>query len=113
MSVTGVAPYTRSVPGLLLSISAEDGAMLIAARGELDNASVPTLMDVLIGVLADCDGDVVVDLAHADFIDSAAVRALTRAAHFLSERKRRLSIRSPSRLALRVLTIHGLCDLLE
>jgi anti-anti-sigma factor len=111
MSATDVAPFSRSVPGLELSMTAEGSTTVIAVRGELDASSVPTLMDVLIGVIADRDGDVAVDLGHADFIDSAAARALGRAGQFLVNRGRRLAVRSPSRIAVRVLTIHDLFHL--
>jgi anti-anti-sigma factor len=113
MSVTDIAPFTRSAPGLLLSVSTEGSATVIVLRGEADSATVPTLMDVLVSVIAERPGDVVVDLSQTDFIDSASVRALARAGQFLAERDRRLTIRSPSRLAIRVLTIHDLFHLVE
>lgn len=113
MSVTDIAPLTRSAPGLLLCVSREGSATVVVIRGEADSATVPTLMDVLVGVIADRTDDVVVDLSQTEFIDSAAVRALARAGQFLAERDRRLTIRSPSRLAIRVLTIHELFHLVE
>jgi anti-anti-sigma factor len=113
MSVLEVAPYTRSAPGLWLSIATEGSATVVAVRGEVDRATVPTLMDVLVGVIADQSNDVIVDLALTDFIDTAAVRALARAGAFLAERDRRLLLRSPSRSARRVLTIHDLVHLVE
>ena len=113
MSVNDVAPFTRSVPGLLLSVSAEGAAIVIVLRGEADLGTAPTLTDVLIDVIARQAGDVVVDLSQADFIDSATVRVFARAGRFLAERYRRLTIRSPSRSAVRVLTIHDLFHLIE
>jgi anti-anti-sigma factor len=113
MSVTDVAPFTRAVPGLLLSVSAEGSATVIGLRGEADIATVSALTDLLVDVIAQHAGDVVVDLSQSDFIDSATVRALARAGQFLAERDRHLSIRSPSRLAVRVLTLHDLFHLVE
>jgi anti-anti-sigma factor len=113
MLSTHVAPLTRTAPGLVLSVVAEADATLIVVRGEVDSFAVPTLMDVLVGVIADRDGDVAVDLSQAEFIDSATARAFARAGHFLAERDRRLIIRSPSRIATRVLTIHDLFHLVE
>lgn len=111
MSLTAIAPFTRSAPGLVVVVSSEGADTVVAVRGELDSAVVPVVLDVLVGVSADHDGDVVVDLSQTDFIDSASVRALSRAGQFLTERGRRLTVRSPSRLAARVLRIHDLFDL--
>lgn len=113
MSATDVAPLNGSAPGLELSVTVEGSTIVIAVRGEVDASSIPTLMDVLIGVIADRDGDVAVDLCHTEFIDSAAARALGRAGQFLVDRGRRLTVRSPSRLAIRILTIHDLFHLVE
>ena len=113
MSATDVAPLNRSAPGLELSVTTDGSTIVIAVRGELDASSVSTLLDVLIGVIADRDGDVAVDLCRTDFIDSAAARALGRAGQFLVDRGRPLTVRSPSRLAMRVLTIHDLCHLID
>jgi len=113
MSATGVAPSTHSAPGLELSVTTEGSTTVIAIRGEIDASSVPMLMDVLIGVIADREGDVAVDLCRTDFIDSATARALGRAGQFLVDRDRRLTVRSPSTVAIRVLTIHDLFHLDE
>ena len=113
MSAADVAPSRGSAPGLALAVTTEGSTTVIVVGGELDASSVPTLMDVLIGVIADREGDVAVDLCHAGFIDSAAARALGRAAQFLAERDRRLTVRSPSRIAIRVLTLHDLAALVE
>jgi len=45
MSVTDVAPFTRSVPGLLLSVSAEGSVLVVVLRRDADLATVPTLTD--------------------------------------------------------------------
>lgn len=113
MSVIDVPLFTRSAPGLVLEVSAEGAATVVAVRGEADNATVPTLMEVVVEVIEAQAGDVVVDLSQADFIDSATVRALARAGQLLAARDRRLTVRSPSRLAARVLTIHDLFHLVE
>ena len=52
-------------------------------------------------------------LAQAEFIDTATARVLGRAGEFLGHRGRQLTPRSPSRLAIRVLAVFGLCHLVE
>jgi len=68
---------------------------------------------VLARVIAEDRGAVVIDLTETAFIDTAIVRAIGRAAEVLRERDRPLIVRSPSRLAARVLEIFGLCHLVE
>src|SRR6476646_11741936 len=102
MSAADVAPSRGSAPGLALARTTQGSTTVIAVSGEVDASSVPTLMDVLIGVIADRDGDVAIDLCHAGFLDSDAACALSRAAQFLADRGRRLTVRSPSRIAIRV-----------
>jgi anti-anti-sigma factor len=113
MSAGDLATSSDWAPGLALALTTERPTTVIAVRGELDASSVRMLMDVLIGVIADRDGDVAVDLRHTDVIDAAAARALGRAAQFLADRGRRLTVRSSSRTAIRVLTIHHLAALVE
>ena len=54
-----------------------------------------------------------IDLAEAEFIDTAAVRVLAVGHQLLDERGRTLTFRSPSRLAARVLHMFGLTELIE
>ncbi len=70
-------------------------------------------MDALARVIADNDGAIVVDLAETKFIDTGTARAFARASQFLGHRGRELTLRSPSRIAVRVLTLLGLSDLIE
>jgi anti-anti-sigma factor len=113
MTLTLLAPFTRTVPGLVVSVSAEGAATVIALRGEADPAVLPVLVDVLVRVIADHDGAVVVDLAQTEFIDTATVRVIGRAGQFLGDRGRQLTLRSPSRLAVHVLGFGGLSHLVE
>ena len=64
-------------------------------------------------VIALSTGDVVMDLTEATFIDTAIVRALAGAQQLLDRQERKLTFRSPSRLATRVLHLFGLTDLIE
>jgi len=112
MSLTTVAPLIRHAPGLVVSASAEGSTTAVALRGEVDFATVPVLQDVLDRVIADHAGPVVVDLAETRFIDTASVRALARASRELEQQGRRLSIRGPSRMAIRILELFGLSHLI-
>jgi anti-sigma B factor antagonist len=103
----------RSVPGLVVSASAEGSATVIAPRGDADVATVAVLVDILAQVIADHHGPVIIDLTGTTFIDTATVRALERARQFLGDHGRQLTFRSPSRSAARVLALFGLSDLVE
>ena len=76
-------------------------------------ATLPVLVNVLARVIAEDQGVVVVDLAEADFFDTASARVVGRAAEYLGTRGRLLTIRSASRQAVMVLTAFGLSYLLE
>jgi anti-anti-sigma factor len=117
MTLTGLAQPTASAAAppaaLVASVSADGTATVVAFRGEADLFTLPVVIDVLARVIADSDGPVIVDLADTEFMDTAAVRALERAWQFLDDRGRALTLRSPCRLARRVLTLLGLSHLLE
>jgi len=81
--------------------------------GEWDVSNRRVLADVLARVIASGTGDVVIDLAEAEFIDTAIGRALAVGCQWLARRGRTLRFRSPSRLAARVLGGLGLTDLIE
>ncbi len=58
-------------------------------------------------------GDVVIDLTDTDFIDTAISRTLADAQQMLDLQGRRVTFRSPSRLAARLLDLFGLSPLIE
>jgi anti-anti-sigma factor len=94
-------------------VRAEGSAVVVTLWGEADLATLLLLVDPLARAIAFFDGPVVIDLAQADFIDSSTARVFCRARQFLESRGRRLTIRSPSRLATRVLGFFGLSPLVE
>lgn len=108
MALATLVPSARPLGALDVSVSAEGGTTVIALRGDADVATLPVVADALTRVIADHQGDVVVDLAHTEFIDTATVRALLRAREVLGWGERRLTLRSPSRIAGRVLAVFGL-----
>jgi anti-anti-sigma factor len=113
MTVRGLVQATDSSRGFIVSMSADGAATLVGLRGEADFATLPAFVNVLARVIAEDHGAVVIDLTETAFIDTAIVRTIGRAAELLRERDRQLTLRSPSRLAGRVLLVFGLSHLVE
>ncbi len=113
MTLTEFAQPAVRVAGFVVSMSTEDAATVVTLRGEADLVTRPLVVDVLVRVIAGHDGPVVVDLAQTAFIDTGTVSALARASQFLCDRERGLTLRSPSRAAVRQLTFVGLSNLVE
>lgn len=113
MTVTAHAPFTRTGARLVVSVRVEPNSTVVALRGQCDAVALPTLVDVICRVIADHDGTVVIDLAETTFIDAITVGALDRARHFLDDRDRQLTFRSPSGLALETLETLELSRLVE
>jgi len=92
----------------------EDGTgTLVIVRGEADFSSATVLSEALSRVIVRRCGDVVIDLAKLEFIDSASVRVLTACKRILDREGRRLTLRSPSRVAARALDVFALSGLIE
>ena len=113
MPLTDLAQPTLPSDALVASVSSEGGAAVVALRGEADLFTLPIVVDMLARVVADHAGPVVVDLAETEFIDTGSVRAIARAAAILGDRGRALTVRSPSRMAVRMLAILGCSHLIE
>ena len=99
--------------GLVASVSDEGGAAVVALRCEADLFTLPVVVDVLAGVIADHDGPIIIDLAHTEFLGTSTGRALAAEWQVLHDHGRTLALRSPSRLAARVLGLLGLSGLIE
>jgi anti-anti-sigma factor len=102
----------RSSPTIPV-VHREGRRTVIALRGESDLSTRRVLCDVLCRAIALRSGDVVIDLAEATFVDTAIVRALAETQQLLDLQGRKLTFRSPSRLAARVLHLFGLADRIE
>ena len=113
MTLKEFAQPTVQAATLVASVSADGMATVVTLRGEADLFTLPVVEEVLARVIADHDGPVIVELTHTEFIDSGTVRALARARQVLEDRGRTLIVRSPSRLAVRVLDLLGLSHLIE
>ena len=108
MSVATQVPHTTTAMGLTATVVADGAVTVVAFRGEADRATLHVVRDALAAVIADGQGDVVVDLAQTEFMDSAALRAVLTARENLADSGRRLTLRSPSRSAARLLGVFGL-----
>jgi anti-anti-sigma factor len=111
MTLTRFGRSCDAAPGLKVSFHIEGPSTVVVARGEVDVASVPDLVDMLAWVFGKFDGPVVVDLAETEFMDTAAIRVLARARQFLGNYGRSLRLRSPPRQAAGLLRLAGLSDL--
>jgi anti-anti-sigma factor len=112
MTLTQLARPPLSA-ALVTSVSADDMGTVVTLRGEADLFTLPLVVDVLAGAIAEHDGAITVDLADTDFIDVGNARTLARAWQFLDDHGRTLTLRSPSRAAARVLGLLGLSPLVE
>jgi len=65
---------------------------LLTVRGEIDLATAPVLVEVLLPVLERETGPVVVDLSEVPFMDSTGVHVLLDAVRRLKPQSRRLAI---------------------
>ncbi len=100
--------------GLLTAVVREEGKRtVVVLRGEADMSTTSVPSDAMSWVIASRTGDVVIDLAELEFIDSATVHVLADAQQLLERVGRTMTFRSPSRLAARVLDVFGLSDLIE
>lgn len=113
MPTATTVPFVRRVRGFEVSVAAEGGDTVVALRGEADLATLDDLARALAFVVAGQHGDVIVDLAHVDFIDIATLRSVLEARAALAQGGRKLTIRSPSRIATRLLDVFGLLNLVN
>jgi len=113
MSVAMQVPPPPSVAGLAATVSTDGEVTVVALRGEADRATLHIVRDALADVIADGVGDVVVDLAQTEFMDTAALRTVLSARETLEGAGRHLTLRSPSRSAGRLLGVFGLGHLAD
>jgi anti-anti-sigma factor len=100
-------------PALAISVTLGKPVTVVALAGRADISTLTEVNLALARAIGDSEGPVVIDLAATEFIDTGTVRAFARAWEFLSDRSRRLTVRSPSRLTERILALLGLTHLIE
>ena len=113
MPLATLVPPTPPAAGLDVSVTVEVTDTVVVVRGEADVATLPLLVDAFDRIIADQEGDVIVDLAPTEFIDTAALRAVLRAREVLGRSGRQLTFRAPSRIARRLLVVYGLLPLVR
>jgi anti-sigma B factor antagonist len=113
MALTMVRPADRVVAGITTTVRQEGATTVVVLRGEADSSTTMVLSDALSRVIAAFRGDVVVDLSGTEFVDTATIRTLAVASQLLGDRDRRLTFRSPTRLAARMLDLFGLSQLIQ
>ena len=87
-----------------------EGALLVAASGELDLAAAPRLATVLSMATASAEPAVVLDLSEVDFIDSTALGAIMHAsteAEAVGKRMLVVAIDGPVRRLLEITNLTG------
>ena len=106
---------TRGLHSTLMTAAMPMGGArtIVVLGGEAEGSSRPVLCDMLCQLVALQVGDVVIDLGQVTVIDLAAVRAVAMGCQLLNGQGRRLTFRSPSTLAARMLDRFGMADLIE
>jgi len=111
------APTSRPVSPIgapvAVTVRLERARTVVVLQGEADLSATPLLSDVFARMIATRTGDVIVDMAAVEFIDTAAFRTLAIAHGLLARRDRRLTFRGPSRPTGRLLSLFGLSGFIE
>jgi anti-anti-sigma factor len=85
---------------------------VVTVEGELDSASAGAIAAALAAVGADAS-DVIVDMAHVDFIDLSGLDAVLRAHRLLEILGLSLTVRAPSRPVRHMLSVYQRQDLIS
>lgn len=85
-------------------LTIDDGDDGLAVRGEIDADTAPRLR----AALAARSGDLVIDMAETDFIDSSGLRVLIEFHQIAEERGDRMTIVDPSTAVQRVFELSSL-----
>jgi anti-anti-sigma factor len=96
--------------GLTVARISDGGVPVVQAAGELDAASAAQLRAILDEVFTDGHASVEVDMAGITFIDSSGLSALIHAHKQAEARDGTLTLRSPSRIVVRLLELTGQRD---
>jgi anti-sigma B factor antagonist len=97
-------------PDLVLTTQTEDGASVIAIKGELDAYTAPAVEELIGKLLSEHTTKIVLDLSETGFLDSSGLRAILTAHRRLGSEQGSLTLRSPSEPVTRLLEITGLSD---
>lgn len=91
---------------------ASPDAVLVRVEGELDLFSGPDFRSRLLSAVDAAEGDAVIDLTGASFVDSSACRSILLAARRLEHRNGRLVLVNQHPAISRIFEVMGMGDLL-
>lgn len=97
-----VTPFSFS-----LSLSLIDSRPGLTVAGDIDVSTAPEFGDAIDTLIDITDRDVVIDMASVTYIDSMGLHVLLRALERLQTENRRVGLREPSPVALRLLELCG------
>ncbi len=95
-----------------IATAAQDGALVVTVRGELDLYTAPDLRARMLKAIADGATAVVLDLRETTFMDSTALGVIIAAMKALRAQGGRLVLVNDSRSISKTLAITGLDELL-
>jgi anti-sigma B factor antagonist len=96
-----------------VEVRAGTRGVTLRVSGDLDLATSPLLDEHLRTVTDTAAGDVDIDLAGVDFLDSAALRVLVMSQRRLQAARRRLTVSNPSTFTRRVFDMTALAERFE
>ena len=103
---------SKELPQLSIDVVHGEDEHVIAVHGEIDLASGPDLKACIELVIDATEGDILVDLADVDYIDSTGLHILLEAHERVAQTGRHVSVQNPSPQVLRLLDICGVWYLL-
>ena len=100
-------------PDFTVAVTEEDGAAVVAVRGEVDLYTGPLLWERLLAVIENGPSRVVLDLKEMPFMDSTGLTVMVMAMRRLQGSGGQLILRSPCRMASKLLELTGFSALLQ
>jgi anti-sigma B factor antagonist len=91
----GEAPLTREEEIFAVDVLAEDAAIVLVLRGELDLAGAPRLADAFATAMAAGQARIALELSQLDFIDGTSVGLIERTRRQLRLQGGQLTLRHP------------------
>lgn len=95
------------------NIEANNGTVTVVLIGELDMDTARELNCVLDGLIEQGPDEVILDFSGLSFIDSSGIAALISAQKQLNAQGRKLGVRSPSPLVVKVFEVTDLMSFLN
>jgi anti-anti-sigma factor len=102
----------QSIDLLQWAVTSTDDEVIVMLAGEVDLSTGATLGELLRGALEAKPARVVVDLAQVSFLDSTGIHTLLTAAQAADDVGCTLTVRNPTDIVMRVLTICGVDETL-